>query len=82
MCAIDPPPAPIVSTSIDGKMIGWPNSTDHSLVIRSEPPCTSDRSVLVPPMSRPMASAYPHWAATCRAAIAPAAIPLAASRTG
>ena len=33
--ASEPPPAPIVSTSIDGKQIGWPYSTNHSLVVRS-----------------------------------------------
>ena len=38
-------------------------------------------SVLVPPMSRPMAFWCPHSAAMCRAAIAPAAMPEAASRT-
>ncbi len=38
-------------------------------------------SVLVPPMSSPIAFSWPHSAAMWREAIAPAAMPEAASRT-
>ncbi len=63
-----------------GKQIGWPYSTPHSFVVRISPSCTSEMSVLVPPMSRPMAFSNPLSPAMCRQAMAPAAIPEAAIR--
>jgi hypothetical protein len=81
MVASELPPAPIVTPSIDGKTIGCPYSTYHSLVVRSSPSWISEMSVLVPPMSRPIALSNPAVAAVWRAATAPAAIPEAARRT-
>ena len=79
--ASDPPPAPMVRTSMLGKTIGWPYSTCHSLVVRSSPSWTSEMSVLVPPMSTPIALGCPQRLAVCWAATAPAAMPDAARRT-
>ena len=79
--ASEPPPAPIVSTSMDGKTIGCPYSTCHSFVVRSSPSWMSEMSVLVPPMSSPIALSNPAARAVCRAATAPAAMPEAASLT-
>ena len=63
-----------------GKQIGWPYSTPHSVVVRISPPWTSEMSVLVPPMSSPIAFSKPHSCAMCRQAMAPAAMPEAAIR--
>src|SRR5690606_33101350 len=76
---IDPPPAPMVSTSMDGKQIGCPQSTSHLSVTLSWPFSASEMSAEVPPMSRPMELSYPHNPAKYLLAMAPAAIPEAAS---
>ena len=64
-----------------GKRIGYPYCTDHSVVVLASPSYTSDMSVLVPPMSKPIVFSNPHSWPMWRLAIAPAAIPEAASRT-
>ena len=51
---MDPPPAPIVNTSMLGKQIGYPNSTLHMLVVPRTPLSVRDTSVDVPPMSNPI----------------------------
>ena len=44
----------MVSTSMEGKRIGYPNSMYQSLVMRDSPFHASETSVLVPPMSKPI----------------------------
>ena len=63
-----------------GKQIGWPYSMNHSRVTDSLPSNTSATSVLVPPMSKPIALSKPHSVPRYFAATAPAAMPEPARR--
>ncbi len=66
--------ANLVLGRLGDRLIGGEMSLDRA---KAE----QEMSVLVPPMSSPIAFSWPHSAAMWRAAIAPAAIPDAASRT-
>ena len=69
--AIEPPPAPMVRTSIIGTWIGRPHSTSKSVVKEIWPPITVEQSVEVPPMSKVTSRSMPASSATWRAPITP-----------
>jgi len=79
--AIDPPPAPIVSTSITGRIRGWPSSI-ASRAINGLPSMHSETSKLVPPMSIAMALEDPARRARLAAAMAPPTGPERSVLTG
>jgi hypothetical protein len=70
----------MVETSTLGNRIGYPYSTDQSLVVRVSPSTMTEMSALVPPMSSPTAFRYPASFARWPQAMAPAASPEEASR--
>ena len=56
--AIEPPPAPMVLISIDGSAMAM-RLMVAEVVIAGAPPCTSEASKLVPPMSMVMNRSTP-----------------------
>ena len=78
---MEPPPAPIVWMSRDGNRTGYP-PIDRCAAGAGSPPCTRHTSVLVPPMSKVMASGKPLATAAAAAARTPAAGPDRRSAAG
>ena len=72
--AIDPPPAPTVTTSIMGIRVGWA-PTPPSVVIVGSPSRTTETSVEVPPPSQVSTRSKPAVRAIRAAPRAPAAGP-------
>ena len=79
--AIEPPPAPTESTSIWGRLTGWPAWSPLKRSCGS-PPTTRAMSAVVPPMSNVSRSRAPAAAPSRAAPITPAAGPEATSPTG
>ena len=80
--AIVPPPAPMVTRSIAGKMIGMLNSACHSERNIGVPFTITEMSALVPPMSSVITFSNPTRSATARPPITPAAGPDWQTRAG
>ena len=78
---MEPPPAPTVLISTEGKRTGKP-ATSRLKLSPVWYASISATSALVPPMSKVMTSPVPAWRATWTAPTAPAAGPDSAVRMG